>query len=302
MLHDSRVQPDRDFREIAKRVRRLDPRVHAFVVTQQRRNLAAQLAQLLRPTLFVEFYRLPKQRYLRGHVARGGEYSKSWAYRRLDAAGLPVPRWVEIVEGLRLDPAEWGPYVVVKPDLGFRGASVAAAKTAQVRFRAAESYPEHHLGRLGAMLAQRFIYTGAHPVAYRALTCFGEPIFAQRWTGATTQPPLSGPAGFAEGQRGIVASARGASTMLTEEADILAFARRIHEVFPDAPLIGSDILREVGTGELWIAEINMHDVWALNSPAGIAVQASTGIDLYGQFGALDRAAEAMLRATRRLAR
>jgi len=302
LLCDAAVQPDRDFREVAKRVRRLAPDVHAFVVSTPEERRRPALAQLLRPTLFVQVHKVAHMRPRRGCVARPLDLSKIETFRAMDAAGLPVPRWTEITPGLRLDPAEWGEYVIVKPDRGRRGAYVFPVKTERVRYKPPESYPEEHFGRAGPMIAQRFVYTGPYPTAIRVLTCFGEPIAATQATSVRGNAPLSGPAGFAEGLRPVVASSRRSDVSYCTEADVLALARRIHEPFPLQPLIGCDLMRDALTGELWIAEINLVDVWYLSTPAGIAVQAQFGLDLYAQFGALDRAAEALVRAARQFAR
>ncbi|HKY95227.1 MAG TPA: hypothetical protein VJL84_07965 [Kiloniellales bacterium] len=295
ILHDTRVLPDRDFREIVKRVRALAPDIHASLVTERRGRVRAQWAQLLRPTLFVEMEAVAGLRHWRGAVARRRTRGKMAAYRVLEAGGLPVPLWREIVPGIRLDPAEWGPWVVVKPDLGRRGIDVAAVATAELRYRAPEELPAGHLGREGPMLAQRFIRTEQGPAFYRVTTCFGEPLYALHYFNDGMRPtpddrPLDVIANDSMGRR------------LTDEADLLDLARRVHALLPEVPTIGCDILRERDTGKLWIAEINQSGVWAFSSPSGIAIQARRGLDLYQQFGALDRAAEAMVEATRRLAR
>lgn len=302
ILADVTAQIDRDFHEIAKRVRRLAPDISAYVVSRREHRWRPLLAQFLRPTLFVQIFPAPYLPIRRGYVARPLRQGKMAGYRTLDAAGLPVPRWTEITAETRLDPAEWGSYVVVKPDLGRRGAYIFPVKTSRVRFKPRESYPAEHYGRLAPMLAQRFVYTGPFPASYRVLTCFGEPLLALRYESIQGNAPLSGPEGFAEGLRPVVATARRAEATLTFEEDVLALARRIHGLYPTQPVVGCDLMRDAATGELWIAEINMTHIWSLSSESGIAIQARWGIDCHSQFGAFDRAAEAMIGATRRLAR
>ncbi|HKY95225.1 MAG TPA: hypothetical protein VJL84_07955, partial [Kiloniellales bacterium] len=198
ILADVTAQMDRDFHEIAKRVRALAPEIHTYVVSRPRHRRRPLLAQFLRPTLFVEIFPAPYLPIRRGFVARSLRQGKIASYRTLDAAGLPVPRWTEITPGTRLDPAQWGNYVIVKPDRGQRGAYVFPVKTSRVRFKPRESYPEEHYGRRGPMLAQRFVYTGPYPTSYRVLTCFGEPLLALRYESVMGNTALSGPDGFAE--------------------------------------------------------------------------------------------------------
>jgi hypothetical protein len=221
---------------------------------------------------------------------------KMAAYRVLEAAGLPVPPWREIVPGIRLDPDEWGPWVVVKPDRGMRGIDVEAVATRDLRYRGPNELPPGHLGRKGPLLAQRFVPTPDGPSYYRVTTCFGVPLFAIH---------LFTPAGGAKARQPAQppqVTIDLAPACLSEEADILDLARRVHVLVPQVPAIGCDFLLDRDTGQLWISEINQSSVWQLSSPRGITFQARTGLDLYAQFGALGRAAEAMVDATRRLAR
>ena len=300
ILCDTRVLPDRDFREIAKRVRRLAPEVHAFVATERRGLRRAQWVQLLRPTLFVQIDPVQGLRLWRGMLARPDQRvrGKMATYRVLEAAGLPVPPWREIVPGIRLDSEEWGPWVVVKPDRGHRGIDIEAVATADLHFRSPDELPPGHLGRKGPLLAQRFIPTEDGPSYYRVTTCFGVPLFAihLRTPQERAAPPTRQP-----GQPPQV-TVDLAPARLSDEADILDLARRVHALMPQVPTIGCDFLRHRETGQLWISEINRSSVWQFCSPRGIIFQARTGLDLYAQFGALDRAAEAMIEATRRFAR
>jgi hypothetical protein len=299
ILHDTRVQPDRDFRVVAKRVAALAPDIRAFVLTERRRNLRAQLAQLWRPTLFVQIEQVPDLRRLRGYLAQPHSQGKMADYRMLEAAGFPVPRWTEIAPGIALDPAEWGPWVVVKADRGLRGLSVEAVATGELRYRAPEDLPEGHLGRThGPLLAQRYIHTGPAPEFFRVLTCFGVPIFAVHYADRNPVPPDAGVT-----SPPIVVMRRPSDTsQMTDDPAVIDLARRVHALIPDVPTLGCDIMRDADDGTLWLAEINRTSVWALNSEVGISRQARWGNDYYGQFGALDRAAEAMVAATRRFAR
>ncbi|HKY95226.1 MAG TPA: hypothetical protein VJL84_07960 [Kiloniellales bacterium] len=300
ILSDTRILPDRDFREIAKRVRARARDIHAFVATERGGRSTAQWAQLLRPTLFVEIQPVAGLRRWRGTLAapQEGARGKMAAYRLLEAAGLPVPAWREIVPGIKLDPAEWGAWVVVKPDLGLRGINVEAVRTEELRYRSPEELPADHLGRTGPMLVQRFVPTPDGPSYYRVMTCFGVPLLATYlYTAPSGAPPRLQ---SRDGPPKVTLAYPPAR--LADEADILDLARRVHATLPQVPTLGCDFLRDRDTGQLWISEVNKSNVWQFSSPRGIRFQSRLGLDLYGQFGALDRAAEAMIAATRRFAR
>ena len=85
-----------------------------------------------------------------------------------------------IEPGIRLDPAVWGPYVVVKPTLGGRGDDVRIRKTGRVRYEPPESFPPEHRIRKGPLIAQRFVYTGPWAVSYRVCTFFGRALYCWR--------------------------------------------------------------------------------------------------------------------------
>lgn len=299
-----------DFLKIAAEMRRLAPDIRPYLVWKDELSLRAQAVQFLRPTLSIQLCDSTRYWPLRGAVARATGGGKLASYRVLDAAGLPLPPWTEVTPQTRLDPAVWGEWVVLKPARGRRGQGGEIARAAEVRYRPPESYPGDHAGRLGPMIAQRYVYPGPWPVHYRVTCCFGRPLFCTRYEMKhELQAPLAGPEGFADGQpRSVPTSPRGGDDgaftcdgTLAFEEDLLALGRRIHAVFPTVPMIGIDLLRDARDGSLWIAEVNQSSVWALSGQRGDAWRAR-GLDGYGQFGAIRVAAEAMVEATRRLAR
>lgn len=301
IVSNPRNQHQQDFERIAALVEELAPDIRARHLPTHRRGRGPRWASLLRPSLTVEIQRDGNFRPLRGPTASCASLGKAEEYRRLEAAGLPVPPWLEIVPDTRLDPSEWGPYVVEKPSVGGRGAGVRLRRTKGLRYRAPEAYEEDHPGRKGPMLAQRFVFTGPQPTAFRVLTCFGRVVMAQRYRNESLRVTRTAE-GLEVGGTNIVAAARGTTITLTDEPDLLALGQACHAAFPDVPLVGADIMREAETGKLWVAEVNLAHVWSLSTPDGLAAQAQFGLDFYRQFDGLRRAAEGMVEATRRLAR
>jgi glutathione synthase/RimK-type ligase-like ATP-grasp enzyme len=256
-----------------------------------------------RPTVSIEMDgRLSRPRILRGtRLTHRGISGKLEQSTRLEAHGVAVPKWIEISGETKLDPQEWGPYVVVKPSRGKRGAYVWVHRTGRVRFKPPAEFPEGHPGREGPMIAQKFIYTGRWPVGYRVVTFFGRVVAAVRYEGRKDLAPLDGSDAFrtAGGGISIVASAKGCSIDLTSEPDVLDLARRAHAAVPEIPSLGIDIVREEGTGALYVLEINPGgQAWILTNDSGIEMQAQFGFDFYPQFNALDVIADRSIEIAR----
>jgi len=154
------------------------------------------------------------------------------------------------------------------------------------------------------MVAQKFVYTGRWPVAYRVMTYFGQPIVAIRYDGRRDTPPLEHADGFADsGGRSIVAAAPGCTVSLTNDADILDLASRTHIAFPENPSLGVDIVREAHTGALYVMEVNPSgNSWMLTNEHGRRMQTEFRLDFYTQFGALDVIAERSIELARAHAR
>lgn len=303
----TRGQQFADFQQVAQRIRERAPDIAPFVFTTRAAVTPILAAPwlMLRPTVSIEMDSRRRPRIFRGrrlgHVRGMGKVAE---YKQIDAHGLPLPKWLEIEPGTSLDPAEWGAYVVVKPSRGKRGAFVWTHKTGRVRFRPSSEYPEGHLGRNGPMIAQRFIHTGRWPVAYRIVTYFGKVIVAIRYEGRSDLAPLDSADGIkrAGGGLSIVASAKGSTVALSDDIEIIEIARRAHEVFPEIPSLGVDIIREAETGKLYLIEVNPGgQSWMLTNDAGQEMQTQFGIDFYTQFNALDLIADRSMEIVREYA-
>lgn len=306
VLVDDRVPETRaDFERVAAKIRARAPDVHVFVVRRPKPGKARPaLRAAFRRTLVVSPLYLHESFFLRGRICQGWRFdSKLWQYERLAKADVPVPRWTRITPETRLDPAEWGAYVVVKPDIGARGANVKIKRTGRVRYKPYEELrPAPEDG--GGLLAQRFVYTGRWPVSHRIVTLFGEPLFGWRCEGVEGgYQPLEGPAEFrATGGINIVANRTASQYSLSAEPEVIALARRVHAALPEVPFLGTDVVRDAVSGEWFVLECNPSGrVLALSSEIGRAIQRDHGIDFYGHLGALDIMARVLAERTRALA-
>lgn len=300
--HYPRAISRSDFDGIAERIHARAPDIHVEVLGTDRPHVIAALRAARRPTVSVEFNRAKFFRCLRGRVFRQWRTGKkSDQYRLLEAAGLPVPKWAPITPGIVLDPSQWGEHVVEKPDHGQRGAYVRVKRTRRVRYRGAEDLQDDNPGRSGGMIAQKLVYSGNRPVSYRVQTFFGTPLHARSHQGNRGQLYSD----EADGSRkflgaSVVATGVGCQVALIEDADVLDLARRVHDVFPDLPVLGIDIVRDIDDGSLWILEVNPDGgTWSLASPGGRRMMSHSGLDFHAQFGALDLAAETLIDLCRR---
>lgn len=293
-----------DFREIARRIHRQAPDIHVSVVGDRYYN-AWRPHLFFRPTWTVSPLALRRLRPLRGTVTQNTFLKKSEEYAVLESAGLPIPKWALLTQQSRPDISRFGDYVVTKPDCGGRGAEVKIKRRSRVRWSLPRNERSRSLGEDG-MIVQQFIYTGPWPASYRVTTLFGKVLFAWKVTAASSRRPLLGPDRFREGAEGggmsIVSSGHGCTFELTREPDVLALAARAHAAFPDHPLLGFDMVREVPSGRLYIIEANScGQLWHFSSETGLSIQRDNGIDFASQFQGLDVAAQALIEQARRRA-
>lgn len=282
LVHQETKQDRADYEEIGRRV---DAEV--FIVDTKDDGLRDPRFDREAPTLTVS--PMPIKRFVppRGAICQGFEHAKSEQYARLVRLGLPVPKWNSIHETTALEPDDWGPYVVVKPDLGRKGAEIFIKRTGRVRYRAP------------GFLAQQFVYTGRWPANYRVVTLFGRALMSWRCEADHRFVPLESRWDFkARGGITVVSNKKDSRYTLAAEADVIALAERAHAAFPDQPLLGTDIVRDADSGALFVLECNPRgDAWLISSVMGRMIEQANGLNFAGQFGALEIAAEVLARET-----
>ncbi len=303
-MHQKSKQDRADFEAITRMIGERAADIRVFIVDTKEQSWADPGFDASSPTLTVSPMPIKRFSPPPGTICQGFEYPKDEQYRRLALLGLPVPEWTAIGPETALDPAHWGPYVVVKPALGRKGAEIFIKRAGRVRYRAPESFAEDHPARRAPMLAQRFIYTGKWPSNYRVVTLFGRALLCWRCDAAHRYVPLRSRWDFkAKGGITVVSNKKDSSYVLARDADVIALAERAHAAFPDQPLLGTDIVRDVETGSLHLIECNPRgDAWLISSDMGRMIEQANGLDFAAQFGALEVAAEALICETRDRAR
>jgi len=299
LVHWPERQSLEDFEEIARRVEARAPEIGVLIAENKEENPEIVEKTAGQPTVVVSMMEIRRFRLEHSTVFEGHDLPKSEQYRRYRAAGIPVPDWEVIGPDTKLDPKDWGAYVIVKPDLARKAAGIVIKKTGRVRYAAPETYPEDHPGRKAPMIAQKFVYTGRWANHYRITTLFGRTLFAIRCEADRGFRPLESRDGFkgAAGVGGapVVSNKKTSHYTLASDEDIIALGEKAHSAFPDIPLLGHDIVRDADTGELFVLESNTRgDVWLLSSGTGRSLQVTNGFDLYSQFDALEIATQALV--------
>lgn len=286
LVHQDTKQDRADYEEIARQAD-----VAVFIVDTKAGGLQDPRFDAAAPTLTVSPMPIKKFVPPRGPACQGFEHPKSEQYARLARLGLPVPKWTIIEEQTILRAADWGPYVVVKPDLGRKGAEIFIKRTGRVRYRAP------------AFLAQQFVYTGRWPVNYRVVTLFGRTLMSWRCEADHRFVPLESRWDFkARGGITVVSNKKDSRYTLAFDADVLSLAGSAHAAFPDQPLLGTDIVRDADSGALYVIECNPRgDAWLISSVMGRMIEQANGLDFAAQFGALEIAAQVLAAETRRRA-
>lgn len=247
-----------DLGEIKRHVAEIEPTIEVFILPATLPNSVSRKRIALRPTLVVSPGPLTGFNPPRGRVYQGRPVAKLQQVKKLAAAGVRVPRTTVLGPNTRLDPAVWGPFVVVKPaDLATAsyGVGIKLSRTERVHYRPPADFPAGSPGRRAPMLVQQFIDSGEHVEVYRVLTLFGEPLYCQRMV--SRQPRVALDADDATIESSIIASqAFDEVETFVSPGDVLDVARAAHAALPEVPLKGCDIMRDARSGLLYVLELN----------------------------------------------
>ena len=309
-----------NFAEIAARVTARDPGIRPFILAAaDPRPPPAWVWE--NPALTVALTSRFRLRPQRGPVLRNHQVDKLVQAKVFQANGIPTPPVLPFTFGMRLDPILFGDFVILKPmslHLTSSGQGIHLLRRTRVERLTRDDFPAVHpihRDRRG-YLVQRFVDTGPHVSDNRVATFFGRVLYANCATARPSRPDL-GHFDPAVGETAISSLVQDSDWRWHADADVLHLAERVHAAFPGIPLLGTDILREAGTGRLFVLECNPGgNTWHFSSPGGQAWRiklgrrlgaTGSGAEAAGrkmlleQFGAFDIVAEALVAKTRALA-
>ena len=280
------------FEELARCVHEFDPAVNPLVVADE---ASMKVSLPTQPTLIFSPAVIRHRPPIEGRFFCGYPLSKRQEYIALGKVGIPVPKWTVLSETESPDFSEFDDYLVKKPDYGGRGAEVKIVRKSRVKWRPVTT---RSAGECSSFILQKFIYTGPRPVCYRVNTLFGRVLYSKRYEAQNDQPALRGPDDLEFSGRSIVASAKGSCVALNYDEEVIRLGERAHSAFPDIPLLGFDIIRELPSGNLFVLEANaIGYVWGFNG----RVEESFGLSLAGQFDGLRKAAYILAEKTQQSA-
>jgi hypothetical protein len=299
IVHEPMGQALSDWLSVKERIGRKAPDIEVRIATNRAPNSVTRRWQGSRPSLVFSPHVLFEYRPNGGTVYAGQSFSKLEQIKLLSRQGLPVPFTATLTRDLVMDPAQWGRYVIAKPIDGGKGQGVYLVQTTDLSTR----YSELTLNDTRTMVIQPYIEHSENgcPTSYRVLTLFGRVLYSARNSWAVARPPLEE---IAANPNGIIASNDGSFGRLRtvwNDPEIIALGEQAASAFPECPVLGVDVVRDVETNKLYILEVNPAGrVWHFSSPLAMnRFTAEYRADLYAQFGALDRTAELLIDKTRK---
>ncbi|HEY5953497.1 MAG TPA: hypothetical protein VIT18_03980, partial [Terrimicrobiaceae bacterium] len=284
----------RSFEEVAGYVHEFDPCINARVIRDTARM---DISLPPEPTLIFSPALIRHRPAVNGRVFCGYPLSKSEEYVALEKAGIAVPAWTLLSEDQSPDLSRFDDdYLVKKPDYGGRGAEVKIVRKIRVKWSPVTT---RSAGTCSSFVLQRFIYTGPRPVCYRVNTLFGKVLYSRRYEVRDDRPVWSGPDDMNFSGRSIVASSPNSKVEPNYEEDIIRLGERAHSAFPEIPLLGFDIVREVPSGNLFVLEANaIGYVWNFYARH----EADYGFSAETQFDGIRKAAYILAEKTQECAR
>jgi hypothetical protein len=290
-----------DIDAISIKISRLAPEIKIFGVFPDQGPEVISAQDWLRPTVTVSFG--PVRRFIppRGPIYENRFVPKLEQFRRFRSIGVETPHTEPFRQGMALDPAQWGPFVIMKPSdrkLTSTGRDLQIFRTTSLSGR---SLPGDHPSRHVPMLLQQWIDSGQNLTSYRCLTLFGAVLYGTISQSPNPRADLDASDDVIEAMK--AESDRGHNAAWKDPA-VMAFAQRMAEAFPRHPILGCDILREAGTGALYAIEVNAGgNVWHFSSARTAPWRKHDKIEaLKRQFSSFDVAAQVLVEKTRAEAR
>ncbi|MDB5642165.1 MAG: hypothetical protein JWN07_1482 [Hyphomicrobiales bacterium] len=303
LVHNPYCQALQDFEKIAAIVRSTAPDIEVFIVGHDHIGSVTRKQAARHPSFIFSPGELSVFSPRRGHVAAGRPIPKLEQMRMMQSAGVSTPDFTEWTEDGVIDEARFGPVVIVKSGAPFtsHGQNVFLVKTRAIATLAASQGAAWRAG--APWIVQQFIMpVDGRAHNYRVLNLLGENLFSICKRSHQANGPVSDYDDLMTGYvHHAVARLSRVETTFADDEDVLETARSVEKAFGDIPLRGCDIVRDGATGRCFVLEVNPGgNTWVFSKPEACErMRRQLGVDdLAARFNSFERAAQALIRATR----
>jgi hypothetical protein len=295
LIHSPVYQGIEDFIEIQRRIAELAPDIEVRVATNGQRQSVTARWQVSRPSLVFSPIEIVEYQPRGGAVFAGKRLSKLEQVERLSSIGVPTPPTAILGRDFA-PPPNWGEFLVVKPNYGSQGRNVRLVRARDLSAR----FAEITANGTSEYIVQPYVdhSIDGYPTEYRVLVLFGRALYCACNRRGHKLPPLEKIADDPAETIASNAKIYGPRVRtVCNDPEFVGLAERAHLAFPELPVLGVDVLR-TDSGKLFAMEVNSGDVWHLSSRNAGTYPRDHVRNLYAQFGALERAAEALIEKTR----
>ena len=299
-----------DFREIALRIKKLDPTICGAMAPEYISEEMLPAHFLALPLLVVYLVNPPASNTDQGVIRNATNLAvesinKIEEYEHFKKHKIPCLPIERFKWGMELDPAIYGDWVVLKPEnIQSTGEDINMVPTELIPKLMLSHFPEKHLIRKDDYLVQKFVRTGKQPISYRVCVFLDQVIYSRRSTMTINVPSLNN--SISELLSHSVATNNQPNRIMEfhidDEVNMLAI--KVAKSLRNYPIFGIDIIRDENTGELFALETNPGgNVWHFSSQMA-RDRGLTELDRQqriSQYNAWDVAAEALVSKTHQLA-
>ena len=294
---------ERDFQEIAEKIRTLDANIDVFVCDP--RSFSSLPKSVWERPVFILALIGNQFVFPRGAILQSKQIDKVVQMRMAAAEGISVPPSLPFRFGMWLDPIVFGDFVIIKPRdvrLMSNGEGIHLFRRLRLQTLKPDYFPGDHpifKDKVGYMV-QRYIDQGQYPTYNRVLTFLGQPIYMASGRRTEARPDLSSPDEIIESCN-ITIQGGPRERRWGVDDDIRELAIRVAKCFSRVPLLAIDIIREEKTGRPFFLECNPGgNTWhfSSNQPGGIKIRMVIGeADKFGKARALELGRTRMIEQT-----
>lgn len=294
-----------DFKQIARRVSKLDPSIG--VVGYPSAIAHKAIPPLFKHIPFLTIYLVnpPAAETTMNNVLAVKGMSKLAEFEHFRKSNIPCLPIEEFRWGMELNSEVYGDWVILKPqNIQSTGKDVNMVPTHAISQLKPSDFPDNHFIHKDGYYVQKMIKSGRTPTHFRVLVFLDEVLYSRVSTSNIPFPDSD--------NLQVLLSTSVASNFEDRQVDfffddkIIEFALKVAKTFDGCPLFGIDIIRDESDGNLFVLETNIGgNVWHFSSAH--SQKKHTKEELYNlrkgmitQYNAWDRAAEALVRQVNKL--